>query len=310
MPFQGRVLMAWVLKVTAANPRVSPLLMRLASKLPLEMRNPYSIVLLTVDFAALLASIWAGRATLEYLTGDVSFSAWGSLLLLYMSYFNLIVGYGIYLMPYDILSLTVFVLSVWLILTERYALLLIVFALGTLNRETTLFIPVFMGLYTWFDRPAPPSATPQGRFSRGALVTAIIAAQVLIWVGLRLWVQRHFIHNPVQPDMSSRSFGLHLPQNLVSLAKPPQWPLLLSLFGFTLPLLVAKFDAIGNRAFGRATAIILLLWTLSMLLVGVIVEIRIFNELSAFVMPCVALILWNQWIKPARTMSVMESGRD
>jgi hypothetical protein len=34
--------------------------------------------------------------------------------------------------------------------------------------------------------------------------------------------------------------------------------------------------------------------------IGVIVEIRIFNELSAFLMPCIALILWNQWVLPAK----------
>jgi hypothetical protein len=35
------------------------------------------------------------------------------------------------------------------------------------------------------------------------------------------------------------------------------------------------------------------------LLVGVVIEIRIFSELTAFMMPCIALILWSEWIRPA-----------
>jgi hypothetical protein len=31
----------------------------------------------------------------------------------------------------------------------------------------------------------------------------------------------------------------------------------------------------------------------------VVVEIRIFSELTAFMMPCIALILWSGWIQPA-----------
>jgi len=33
--------------------------------------------------------------------------------------------------------------------------------------------------------------------------------------------------------------------------------------------------------------------------VGVVVEIRIFSELTAFMMPCIALIVWSEWIRPA-----------
>jgi hypothetical protein len=91
----------------------------------------------------------------------------------------------------------------------------------------------------------------------------------------------------------------HVGQNLLSLSKPAQWPLFLSLFGFTLPLFVAKFNNIGNKPFARSTAAIIVLFLLVSLFIGVYDEIRIFNELTAFIMPCVALIIWNKWILPA-----------
>jgi len=37
-----------------------------------------------------------------------------------------------------------------------------------------------------------------------------------------------------------------------------------------------------------------------MLLVGVVIEIRVFSELTAFMMPCIALIVWNKWVRPAQ----------
>ena len=100
--------------------------------------------------------------------------------------------------------------------------------------------------------------------------------------------------------MPTRWFGIRLFGNLRSLMKPPQWALLLSLFGFTLPLFVAKFDEISDRALARSTAIIMVLWAIAMLLVGVVVEIRVFSELTAFMMPCIALIVWNKWVRPAQ----------
>jgi hypothetical protein len=81
--------------------------------------------------------------------------------------------------------------------------------------------------------------------------------------------------------------------------KPPQWALLLSLFGFTLPLFIAKFARISDRALAHSTAVILVVWAVAMLLVGVVIEIRIFSELTAFMMPCIALILWSEWIRPS-----------
>ncbi len=298
MPYQGRVLMSWVLKATAANPRWSGVLTHMGAHLPEALRSPYSVALLMVTFIAMIVCILAGRLTLLHLTGDKTFSAWGSLLVLYMAYFNLIVGYAVYMLPYDILSLTVFVVSVWLILTKRYAALTLVVAIGTLNRETVIFIPLFLALYTWFkNKYAKEEPEASGRPWATALLYA--AAQLLIWVALRVWIEHHFRNNSLESSMPTRWFGIRLFGNLRSLMKPPQWALLLSLFGFTLPLFFAKFDKISDRALARSTAIIMALWGVAMLLVGVVIEIRIFSELTAFLMPCIALILWNEWVRPA-----------
>ncbi len=298
MPFQGRVLMAWVLKATAANPHWSGVLTHMGAHLPEALQSPYAVALLIVNFFAMVVCILAGRSTLQHLTGDRTFSAWASLLLLYMAYFNLVVGYGVFLLPYDVLSLTIFVVSVWLVIAKRYAVLTLVVAIGTLNRETVIFIPVFLALYAWFKHRYANRASEASE-TAWAKVLPYVAVQLLIWIALRMWIEHHFRNNPLESSMPTRWFGIRLAGNLRSLMKPPQWALLLSLFGFTLPLFIAKFDKIGDRALAHSTAVVMVLWAIAMLLVGVVIEIRIFSELTAFMMPCIALILWNEWIRPA-----------
>lgn len=305
LPYQGRVLMAWVLKATAANPHWSVILTHLGSHLPEALRSPYSVTLLIVNYVAMLVCVVAGRLTLQHLTGDKTFSAWASLLVLYMSYFNLIVGYGIYMLPYDILSLTVFVVSVWLVIAKRYAALTLIVAIGTLNRETTIFIPLFLGFYAWFSsRPGSARGEDGGR--TWARVLPYVLAQVVAWVVLRMLIEHHFRHNPLESAMPTRWFGIRLGGNIVSMVKPQQWALLLSLFGFTVPLFIAKFDKISDRALARSAALVMVLWAVAMLMVGVVIEIRIFSELTAFMMPCIALILWNQWVRPAAIYRAQE----
>ena len=298
MPFQGRVLMAWVLKATAANPHWSGVLTHIGAHLPEGLRTPYAVVILFVNYLAMIICMLVGRLTLQHLTGNATFSAWGSLLLLYMAYFNLIVGYALYMLPYDIVSLAAFMLSVWLVITKRYPALTLVVAIGTLNRETIIFIPLFLALYTWFENKDAKEAH-EGSGRPWAKVLPYVAVQLLIWTALRMWIEHHFRNNPLEGSMPTRWFGIRLISNLGSLTKPPQWALLLSLFGFTLPLFIAKFDKIGDRALAHSTAIVMALWAVAMLLVGNVIEIRIFSELTAFMMPCIALIIWNEWIQPA-----------
>jgi hypothetical protein len=285
MPFQGRVLMAWILHATAANPHLSRYLGKTALHLPAGIQDPFSLVMLVVDLLAMFVGLWFSRLSLEILTNDRRFSAWASFLFCYMAYFNLVIGYGIFMMPYDLLSLTFFTVAVWLIVTERKWLLTALCLPAALNRETSLFITVFYGLYTWFDCSKGIPAI-YASLRRWLPALPFLALQIGIWLGVRFWVRSLF---PPSPDVYIWQFD----KNLLSLIKPPNWPLFFSLFGFTLPLFIGRFRLIGNEALANSTAVISVLWFAGMMIVGVIVEIRIFSELSAFLMPCIALILRN-----------------
>jgi hypothetical protein len=292
MPYQGRILMSWVLHFTAGNAAISGFLMRFAKYCPSDIRDPYLLVLLIVHFVGIVAAVWFGRLSLRVLTGAEKFSAWTALLVLYMSYFNLVVGYGVFMMPYDVLSLAFFTAAVWLILSQRYLWLLPLVAIEELNRDTAFFIPVFLFFYTWFDRETI------GR-QKWLKTLPIILAQFAICACITIWILQQFRSNALAVDLHNRWFGIQVRPNFTSLIKPPQWPLFLSLFGFSVPLFITKFQWIGDRRLAYSTAAIMLAWLAVSLVIGSIVEIRIFNELTAFLMPCIAMILWNRWVLPA-----------
>ena len=301
LPYQGRVLMAWVLHVTAGNSRFRPMLSSVASILPKELRDPYIFVLLLTTFATMLVAILVTRASLLVLTGDRRFASWAALLTIYMAHFNLLAVYGLtYTLPYDVPALALFSIGVWLVLTRRYWWLLGVFTLGSLNRETFCFVTLFLALYTWFqDRQQNTAEDARANWLRR--IGPHVVLQAAAWITIRVWLRHLFAHNPL--ESANGVFDFQLAKNLKSLLNPFQWPLFLSLFGFTLPLFVWGYRWIGDRALARSTAILIALWAPAMMIVGIIVEIRIFNELTAFLVPSISLILWNRWVLPASNTS-------
>ena len=306
LPYQGRILMAWVLHVTAGNPRLGPKIAHIAAHAPRELHDPYIFVLLIVTFVSMFIALLAARATLLALTGDRRFASWGSLLTLYMAYFNLLTIYGlIYILPYDVTSLALFSVGVWLVLTRRYWLLLPVFVIGTLNRETYCFITIFMVLYAWFQAERQPQPA-KARMDALRRLAPHVVLQTVLWLGVRLWLRHLFLHNPQDTAHGNGLFAFQLAQNVKSLVKPAQWPLFLSLFGFTLPLFFWGYRWIGDRALARSVAVLLGVWAVAMIVVGIVVEIRIFDELTAFLAPAIALILWNRWVKPASGATLPE----
>jgi len=307
MPYQGRVLMAWVLHVTAGNPRLEPVLAKIGTHVPTGLGDPHILVLLVSTFVAIFTAVLAARATLLALTGDRRFASWVALLTLYMAYFNLLAIYGLtYTLPYDVPSLALFSIAVWLVMTRRYWSLLAIFVVGTLNRETFCFITLFMTLYTWFDMRQQAT----GEHNRSTWLRRVaphILLQAIVWVAIKLAIHHVFRNNPVDMGNTNSVVDFHLLKNVESLLKPQQWPLYLSLFGFTLPLFFWGYRWVSDRALARSLAILLAVWAMAMMIVGVIVEIRIFDELTAFLVPAIGLILWNRWALPASKASACDA---
>ena len=303
MPYQGRVLMAWVFQATAARPGFYAFVTHFSAHLPVPLRSPYVVVEVAFVFVALLVAGLACRGTIRRLGADRAFADWACLLLLGMAAcITFCEDYIIMAIPYDIPSIAFFSVGIWLVVARRWWLLLPVFMLGTLNRETYIFLTVFLVLYEGF------SAVQRGRTLLSGVLPVLpsVVVQVVIWVGIHVWALRRFAGN-AGPHDPKHGVVFQFGGNLHSLVNPSQWPLLGTVAALLVLPVVLGWRWIPDRAFARATACILVLWALGMTIVGVLVEVRIFNELVSFVAPCAAIAIWTRYVGPSRASGVEEA---
>jgi len=286
VPFQYRTLVAWIFRGL-----VSSSLFAVASRhAPSLYQNPYLLAYLLVVAAAMVGAVYATAGTIRALTGDAVFARWSALLVVYMAYFTTILVYGLTNMyPYDVPSLFFFCMGVNLVVRGRRWLYYLLFVPAVFNRETICFLTVFFAVWEWFRLDGAAAA-------KARRILPHVAAQAAIWAAIKVYLFRLYAHNASEVG-ANRVFINFLGYNLRELANPGQWPLLLSVCGFTLPLLVAQRRWIRNRALAWGCGIVMPLWFCGMMCVGVVIEIRVFTELASLAAPAAALIVYHRWYR-------------
>ncbi|SFR98844.1 hypothetical protein SAMN05421771_0308 [Granulicella pectinivorans] len=278
LPYQNRELPMLLMRAAGHVHALT----KVAAHLPFGDHTVPSLVMALLAFFGMLAAVYATRGTIQALTGDASLARWIALLVVLMSYFDLASTWGLnYTAPYDVPSLAFFALGIWLIVTGRLLGLYPVFLIATFNRETTIFLVLFYILWNSVGKKAKPSVI--------ALNAIILTA---LWIAIKLYLAHRFQGNPMDGD--NGLFASHARQNLKFLL-PQQWPVLLSVCAFTLPIVIACRRWIRNPAYSAAAGGVMALWFLGMMVVGVLVELRIFAEWAALVTPFLALILHHRF---------------
>lgn len=289
-PYQYRALPMYLFRLFLGSPFIAAL----ARHAPAQLHEPHQMVQAGMALFSILAAVFATCGTLTRLTGDRTFSRWFSLLIVYMAYFNLAPGWGLnYTFPYDLPSLMFFCAGVYFIVSNRLLLYYLIFPLAVLNRETICFLTIFFVIWN------VQQIRERGEtLSRREIVPIMVhvLAQALIWFAIKVWLAHLFAGNPATTFAATKGsiFTFRLFFNLKELIKVQQWPVYLSCCGFLLPALWMQRHWIRNAGISNACVIILPLWFAGMMIVGVIPEIRIFSELSAFVVPALALIAYNR----------------
>jgi hypothetical protein len=290
LPYQGRVLMAWVMHALAGK------VTHIAAHAPSgRLRDPYVLVQTLCVFLALPVAILATRGSIAKLTGNAAFARWAAFLVALMAYFDLVLDYGLnYTLPYDVPSLAFFCLGIYLVMTRRWWAFYPVFVVATLNRETYIFMAVFCAVWLWTEAEAWPLV------DKARLILPHLLAQGVLWVAIKWWIRQQFLGNATEG--ATGFFNLAVKTNVHSMLNPGQWPLFASLFGFLwIPLFLGR-RYIRNRGIARATAVIVPLWLMAMFLVGVVVEVRVFSELAAILALVGALEAWHLWFEPLRDL--------
>jgi hypothetical protein len=169
--------------------------------------------------------------------------------------------------PYDLPAMAFTVIGLILIGERRFLWFYPLFVLATLNRETSLFLSLAMAV-VWHDRQ-PRRQT-----------YLHLAAQVSIWVAIKAFLYWAFRSNP------QIGYGLFVPQLKMNAALVLHLPLVaataLSTWGFLWVPVLARFNRIASAEL-RRTLLLVPLYVGVMLVIGVMIETRIYGEMLPIV---------------------------
>lgn len=189
--------------------------------------------------------------------------------------------------PYDMLSLAFFTAGLYFIYTRQFAALFATMLVGTLNRETTLFlIPIYMldAVTTNVpDSAQDPAAPIAQRFDLRRIPWLRVISLFVVWLIIKLTLTHLFAHND-----NSENY-VRIRENLGRL-KPRLWPALLNICGYLLPVVILMRRQLRPIRFANYLYV-LPLWFAIMFYTGVILETRIYGELSSYTAIAVVLLL-------------------
>ena len=280
MPFQERILPILLLRPIYASPWLMHQLSHANGVIPWS-RAPFFLISL-VGFAVAAVST-------QLLYRAVSVRRSLGLLVFPLFLFTVMWTYTIhveanYSYPYDLISLAFFTIGLLFIYKRQFIPLLLTIAVGTWNRETTLFlIGIFIldSVSTRADGQAPLRehfAWKKTPWLRAALLTAI-------WIVIKLWLAHRFHGNDETENY------VRISENLGRL-KVRLIPALLNICGYLFPLVLLFWRRIQPPRFANYMWIVVP-WFAIMFFTGVILETRIYGELCSYTAVCFVLLAEN-----------------
>lgn len=287
-PYQSRILMA----IVFARTEHSRFLALICAHAHPPLNEPLKLLMVVVAFCAMVIAVYFVRLSLEFLTEDRNWAKWGSLSVIFMTYFQYILSSDSpFLYPYDLPSLAAFSVGIYLLLRRRWAWYYMLFIVGTFNRETTCFLTGFMVLFEYFplrrseqeplrNLKARSAGAPR---DRSLVIGMHVLLQMLLWVGIRYYSVHFF------SSAAPHYVALTWTHNLREGFSPKHWPSLLSSFGFLWLVYLFGFKRIPYRAL-RWSGWLLLFWFAIMMCVGWNYEIRIYGELIPYMAISTVLI--------------------
>ena len=291
LPFQFRALTAWTMQAAVHLPGIA-MLAHHASK---KMADP---LMITWAGLVMLSTVWilhSARQAAATIFKDpllTKILALTFMIPLYIDYEALANGYRLSY-AYDLPSLALFNACVVAILRGLRLRMLVLFALATLSRETSVYlIPIFL-LYAWID-------------ARGCLKPRFLpdlpwaAAMVVIWILTKRGLVILYGGNPLESHtghlpgpVPGMEFQLY--PNLAALINPLQWPDLLSPVGWLWLPVFGFWRGVDDKRLRIAIAVGTPAVAVIMLFVGRIAEPRVFGELTIFYWLAALTLVRGMW---------------
>jgi hypothetical protein len=273
LPFQYRVLTIWIINLLSGF--IPPF--HVAEQLWITQNVPAGIAraAIALEFASVLGVLLAFRYyLLRFFRDTLAGSLMSMSLFLALPWVYLLPRYAPYWAPYDIPALLITILGLICLSRKWRAAYYCVFLVGTFNRETTLVLTLAYALEAF------------GR-ERTRTIAMHSLSQFAVWAGVKYLLFTMYGSNPTE---GGSLFEEHLAANLTLLRNPKSYPLFLSAVAIWWLPALAGYRLIRERFVKRAFLAALPFLGAAML-VGSILEVRIFGEMLAFVLPAGILAL-------------------
>ncbi len=221
-----------------------------------------------VELGAAFAAWTAMRAFLGLDLGRREAASVGALAVFLPLALNLAtpVRHNAFFFPWDTLSVAVFTSGLYLLRERRWGAYYLLFAIGTLNRETTCFLTLAFVLLAWGRLPLRTLAAHAG-------------AQLVLWVVLKLALASAYAGNPtLQENSPAGLFVVPYLMNLGTLSTVPGLLRLSTAMGglWLVPALLARrVESPELRRLLRVLPVFLV----GMFVVGEMLEVRIYSEM-------------------------------
>lgn len=234
LPYQARVLMALVYRQSESVISQVPFLLRLGDLFPGQISNPiHAITAYTITFLSFIVSALVAQVIRIHLFPGKSLASPGSLmnLIILLPWIYIMFGLFIlnpnlnFILPYDLPSVAFQFILLAMILKRFHILLLLpMFVVATLNRESTMLILIFTVILSFASRKTDSHYFPR-----------VASSFALAWIGVKLILRQVFLNSD-----SETSFGLirNFGYLLRGIQIPSIFPLIVMLSVFVIALLI------------------------------------------------------------------------
>lgn len=209
-PFQTRVLMAPVLGWLTDTISIQSL-QRFASRIPSYLSSSEAMAYWVIDSVSFFVAVLSFSRLANFLfPKQLGIQRMAVLFFVSSVYFVFCLNPNLsFILPYDVPALAFTSVCLLLFVERRWLLLVPVYTLATLNRETIMFVPVLVFL-DWLNN----------RSDVHKLILFVVLSA--IWVLTKIALDHYLPSVPTEQ-------GSRLVYNLVTLAKPWQWPATLAI---------------------------------------------------------------------------------
>ena len=293
-PFQHRLLMMFPLRWAHSSPAMNHLADRLTAMpawFPHGVR-PEGIVEAVIDLACVVVTGLIARVLYEASSSKKLLGpyVYPMTLLMVATTFCLNTMHR-FRFVFDLPSMAFFASGLVLIyLRGSIFLLATVFCIGTINRETTLFLLILVLITRWIDVSASqsyPSVSTTLRNLLNLRTTLLLAVLTAFWIIWRRFVFHYFAANP---SAGGPRFWL----NIGTLFWPTSWAQICCAFAFCWPLILSRRSFVQDATL-RAWYLVVPIWIIFMMRYGILIETRIFGELIPF-LACTSTLIAEEHV--------------